>query len=165
MLLENVPPKKMVRCLGTNVIAEVVKHTEGSSTVIIDGHRTTWAKLTPVVIYVPPEPENKDHSETTTTEKNCPLEASASFKRKEEPGGKDIFGVRRGTKASEVNDYLLEKKKEITMKNILDNLTAANKGNIRSHLRRLTKDGYLLFDEKKETWTLSDKVRELLDKG
>ena len=145
MLLHKVPSGRTIRLPGMNVVAEVVQHGAGSSTVLLNGQRTTWSLLTPV-IYHTPKPIEEEYNDEP--HKIIP-----------KPSGKDTFGVKRGTKASEVNDYMLVKKKGISIERILRKVSGTVRGNVRSHLRRLTKDGFLTYNEDKEKWALTDKVK------
>ena len=143
----------MVHVPGTNLIGQVMKHTAGATTVLTNqGKRTSWSHMTPVSLHIPQpiEKEEEDDSPTLVV-KEFVLP---------KPKGKDAFGVSLGSKAADVNEYIFQKKRGIRVDKVHLNVEGTVKANVKSHLRRLAKDGFLKYNESRETYSMTGKTKE-----
>jgi hypothetical protein len=118
-------------------------------------YTTTWAPATVVALWIPPKedtpPESapsqpqtpQDRPQDTRPAKPEPKPAKAETRTTDKPKGKaevDVFGVRKGTMAAAVNEYMLKKRTGITVADVLTNVSGSKKDNVTSHLRRMVKD-------------------------
>lgn len=112
---------------------------------------TTWSPFTQVrKAYedVPPQKHVEPSQPTTATTPSQPTKSKEKAKTEpKEPKPKaavDAFGVKQGSMAAAVNAYLLEKRKGITVVDILANVKGSKKDNVVSHLRRMIKDKLII---------------------
>jgi hypothetical protein len=138
--------------------------SKSNSTVAVEVHETqtgkryatTWAPLTLVRKWLPPHapsqpPEPKPVSNlapvAVKAEKAVQKPPQKPVEKAEKPTKTkpelDVFGVRKGTMAAAVNAYLLQKKKNVTVADVLANVEGSKKDNVNSHLRRMVGDGLI----------------------
>lgn len=110
---------------------------------------TPQATSQPVKPNTPPKPASplQKPLQKPTGEKAKPAESKPKVKPQ-----LDVFGVRMGTMAAAVNAYLLQKRKGISVADVLANVKGSKKDNVNSHLRRMVNDK--LLDNKGEGRTL-----------
>ena len=146
---------------------EAVIKSKTSSTVSVDvierhtgkRYETTWGPLTVVHKWFPPanqptpapsQPEPTTATPTPSPKASKPEKAAPKADKppaENKPKGKpevDVFGVRKGTMAAAVNEFLLQKRTKITVADVLANVAGSKKDNVVSHLRRMVRDNLIV---------------------
>lgn len=141
---------EVVTCERPHLVVRIISMS--GSSVTVEGAkvgRTTWACATQVRRYVPSPtestelPDTPSPSESGSADKQTVPKAKQAETDAPKPKGNDVFGVRMGSAAASVNAYLLSTRHNVTIAMILKNVTGTKKDNVKSHLRRMVKDGLL----------------------
>lgn len=129
------------------IAVRIVSKSGGSVTV--DGPkvgRVPWSNGTMVRPYTPPAslpPDAPAPTEPDTPGKPAKSETAKPETDAPKPKGVDVFGVRIGSAAAAVNVYLLANPKNVTVQQVVSNVPGTKPDNVKSHLRRMVKDGLL----------------------
>jgi hypothetical protein len=129
-----------------HMAGRILGKTSSSVTIDVIGRgTTTWSPQTIVRRYIP---ANRPAPAAETPEPSKPAETQGKPREQKPespklPGGKDVFGVKMGSMASLVNQFLLSKLDKITVEDVVANVAGSKPDNVRSHLRRMCKDGLL----------------------
>lgn len=152
---------------GSRKIVVLEDRTNGSATVRIGGRTTNWSNQTHVRLLSDSEvkrilEEGRERDEELvegdggSSGMAGPVKKRTPPPKPDKPKGKDAFGVKLGTAAAAVNAYIFKKRKKITLDGIVEAVEGSKKPNVKSHLKRLTSDGYLKFNSKRETWRINE---------
>ena len=172
--LRHIAEGTFVRVIGSPTIARVLRQNSGSVLVELGNNKITWSQDAQVTA-VPQAgsqapsvlPDVKQSGLKAIDKEPAPVAVVRARKPpkpptpKAPPKGKDQFGVTMGSAAAKTNEILVGLKSDVTVDAILAKDKTLVRSNIKSHLRRMARDGLIQQRSGKDNelyWSLNGVV-------